>query len=154
MDYAFQWVKNNGGITNCTDYPYTASDGTCNTVKVGHRQCTIPGYAGVTPYSEYSLMNVAAAQPVSVAIEASGLSFQLYSSGIFTGPCGTKLDHGVTVVGYNNSGTTHYWIVKNSWGTSWGESGYIRMKKDITSTAGLCGIAMEPFYPTGCVCYY
>ncbi|KAJ3699827.1 hypothetical protein LUZ61_003532 [Rhynchospora tenuis] len=148
MDYAFQWVKNNGGITNLTDYPYTGTQGTCNSAKTAHRQVTITGYVDVTPYSETSLMNAAASQPVSVAIEASGLSFQLYSSGIFTGSCGTSLDHGVTVVGYDNSGTTHYWIVKNSWGTSWGESGYIRMKKDISSTAGLCGIAIEPSYPT------
>ena len=148
MDYAFQWVINNGGITNSTDYPYTASQGTCNTVKKAHRQVTITGSCNITPYSESSLMNAAVNQVVSVAIEASGSAFQLYSSGIFTGPCGTNLDHGVVVVGYNNSGTTHYWIVRNSWGTSWGESGYIRMKKDISSTAGLCGIAIEPSYPT------
>ena len=148
MDYAFQWVINNGGITNSTDYPYTATQGTCNTVKKGHRQVTITGYVDVTTYSESSLMNAAANQVVSVAIEASGSAFQFYSSGIFTGPCGTNLDHGVAVVGYDNSGTTHYWIVRNSWGTSWGESGYIRMKKDISSSAGLCGIAIEPFYPT------
>jgi cathepsin L len=148
MDYAFQWVKSNGGMTNSTDYPYTGYQGTCNTVKKSHRQVTITGYVGVTPYSEYALMNAVANQVVSVAIEAGGSAFQFYSSGIFTGPCGTKLDHGVAVVGYDNSATTHYWRVRNSWGTSWGEYGYIRMKKDISSSAGLCGIAIEPFYPT------
>ena len=76
MDYAFQWVKNNGGITNSTDYPYKALQGTCNTVKTAHRQVTITGYAGVTPYSETSLMNAVAIQPVSVAIESSGYYFQ------------------------------------------------------------------------------
>ncbi|KAF3341863.1 cysteine proteinase [Carex littledalei] len=62
----------------------------------------------------------------------------MYKSGIFTGPCSTKLDHGVTTVGYDNTGSTHYWIVKNSWGTSWGESGYIKMKKDHSQTSVHC----------------
>lgn len=87
-------------------------------MKTAHRQVTITGYVDVTPYSETSLMNAVAIQPVSVAIEASGSSFQLYTSGVFIGLCGTSLDHGVTVVGYSNSVIPHYWIVKNSWGAS------------------------------------
>ena len=152
MDYAFQWVIQNGGITTETDYGYTSGTtgtaGTCNTAKTGDKAVTITSYQDVTTYSETALTSAASIQPVSVAIDASGSAFQLYSGGIFTGPCGTSLDHGVTVVGYNNSGSTHYWIVKNSWGTSWGESGYIRIKKDISKTSGLCGIAIEPSYPT------
>lgn len=81
---------------------------------------TITGYQDVTAYSETALENAAANQPVSVAIAASGLAFQLYSGGIFTGPCSTKLDHGVTVVGYDNTGRTRYWMVKNLRGASWG----------------------------------
>ncbi|KAJ3696703.1 hypothetical protein LUZ61_000408 [Rhynchospora tenuis] len=152
MDYAFQWVIQNGGITTEADYGYTSgttgTGGTCNTAKTGNHAVTIAGYTDVTTYSETSLMNAAAVQPISVAIATSGSAFQFYSGGIFTGPCTTQLDHGVTVVGYNNTGSTHYWIVKNSWGTSWGESGYIRMLKDYSKTSGLCGIAIEPSYPT------
>ncbi|KAM7251280.1 hypothetical protein ACFE04_023163 [Oxalis oulophora] len=69
--------------------------------------------------------------------------------GVFSGECGTELDHGVTVVGYGveNDGTK-YWLVKNSWGSSWGEEGYIKMERNVDAAEGLCGIAMEPSYPT------
>ncbi|CAM8956913.1 unnamed protein product [Rhodiola kirilowii] len=95
-------------------------------------------------------MKAVANQPVSVAIDASGSDFQFYSSGVFSGSCGTQLDHGVTAVGYgvDTDGTTEYWLIKNSWGASWGEEGYIRMQRGIDAAEGLCGIAMEPSYPT------
>jgi len=60
-----------------------------------------------------------------------------------------ELDHGVTAVGYGEtSDGTEYWLVKNSWGTSWGEEGYIRMQRDTEAEEGLCGIAMDSSYPT------
>ncbi|GJT66803.1 senescence-specific cysteine protease SAG39-like protein [Tanacetum coccineum] len=90
-----------------------------------------------------------ASQPVSVAVDASGSGFQFYSSGVFTGECGTELDHGVTAVGYGTSDDgTKYWLVKNSWGTSWGQEGYIMMERDVDATEGICGIAMQASYPT------
>nr|POE64111.1 vignain [Quercus suber] len=87
--------------------------------------------------------------PVSVAIDAGGSDFQLYSSGVFTGACGTSIDHGVTAVGYGvtNDGSK-YWLVKNSWGTQWGEEGNIRVQRDVAAKEGLCGIAMQTSYPT------
>lgn len=67
---------------------------------------------------------------------------------MFTGRCGTALDHGVAVVGYGTEYGIDYWIVRNSWGASWGESGYIRMERNLGNSAtGKCGIAMEPSYP-------
>ncbi|PHT97810.1 Senescence-specific cysteine protease SAG39 [Capsicum chinense] len=94
--------------------------------------------------SESALLNAVAMQPVSVAIDASGSDFQFYSSGVFTGECGIESDHGVTAVGYGKtSDGTKYWLVKNLWGTSWGENGYIRMQRGIDAEEGLCGIAME-----------
>ncbi|GJV72538.1 senescence-specific cysteine protease SAG39-like protein [Tanacetum coccineum] len=99
--------------------------------------------------SESALLKAVARQPVSVAIDASGSDFQFYSSGVFTGECGTELDHGVTAVGYGTSDDgTKYWLVKNSWGTSWGQEGYIMMERDVDAKEGICGIAMQASYPT------
>jgi len=74
----------------------------------------------------------------------------LYTKGVITSAsCGTSLDHGVLAVGYNTDGSQPYWIVKNSWGASWGLQGYVWIaKSSSTSTKGICGIAMEPSYPT------
>jgi KDEL-tailed cysteine endopeptidase len=67
---------------------------------------------------------------------------------VFTGDCTTDLDHGVAVVGYGvDANGTKYWIVKNSWGTNWGEHGYIRMQRSINKKEGICGIAMDASYP-------
>lgn len=72
----------------------------------------------------------------------------VFYKGVFTGPCGTSLDHGVAVVGYGvTQDGTKYWIVKNSWGASWGEQGYVRMKRGIPNRRGTCGIAMSASYP-------
>lgn len=80
---------------------------------------------------------------------AGGSDFQFYSSGVFIGACGTELDHGVTTVGYGMSEDgTKYWSVKNLWGTSWGEEGYIRIQQGVAAAEGLCGIPMEASYPT------
>ena len=88
-----------------------------------------------------------AGRPLSVSIEADKAVFQNYSSGIFNSTaCGTTLDHAVIVVGWGVSGTTEYWTVRNSWGSSWGEKGYIRLA--ITSGAGICGVQSSPLYPT------
>ncbi|KAK4858831.1 hypothetical protein QYF36_022690 [Acer negundo] len=78
-----------------------------------------------------------------------GSDFQFYSNGVFTGQCGIELDHGVTAIGYGTAADgTKYWLVKNSWGSSWGENGYIRMQRDIDAPEGLCSIAMESSHPT------
>nr|KJB14608.1 hypothetical protein B456_002G133800 [Gossypium raimondii] len=109
---------------------------------------SINDYEDVPVNDEKALKKAVANQPVSVAIEAGGRSFQLYQSGIFDGKCGTQLDHGVTAVGYGTEKGKDYWIVKNSWGSSWGEAGYIRMARNVANTVtGKCGIAMEASYP-------
>ncbi|CAN1229446.1 Senescence-specific cysteine protease SAG39 [Linum perenne] len=128
MDDAFKFIIQNKGLTTETKYPYDAADGTCNANKEGSSAATIKGYEDVPANNEAALMKAVASQPISVAIDAGDSSFQFYSSGIFTGECGTELDHGVTA--------------------EWGEAGYIRMQKDVTAKEGLCGIAMQASYPT------
>ncbi|KAH7518022.1 cysteine proteinase mucunain [Ziziphus jujuba] len=149
MDYAFQFIINNGGIDTEEDYPYKALDGTCDPNRKNAHVVTIDGYEDVPENDEKSLKKAVANQPVSVAIEAGGRDFQLYQSGVFTGHCGTQLDHGVVAVGYGTENGVDYWIVRNSWGSSWGENGYIRLQRNVPGTkTGKCGIAIEPSYPT------
>ncbi|KAI7986147.1 Senescence-specific cysteine protease SAG12 [Camellia lanceoleosa] len=145
---SMDWRKK-GAVTPIKDQGQCATDGTCNTKKEASHAAKIGGYENVPANSESALLKAVANQPISVSIDAGGASFQFYSSGIFTGDCGTDLDHGVTAVGYGTTADgTKYWLVKNSWGTSWGEEGYIRMQRDIAAKEGLCGIAMDSSYPT------
>jgi hypothetical protein len=150
MDNAYEFVMENGGICSEDAYPYTSgggSSGTCQ--KSCSNVMTITGHTDVPSQDEDALKTAVSRQPVSVAIEADKSVFQLYKSGVFTSTsCGNQLDHGVLVVGYGTQDGTDYWKVKNSWGSSWGQNGYILMAKDISSSAGQCGIAKQPSYPT------
>jgi cathepsin L len=143
MDQAFQYVISAGGITSESQYPYTATGpNTCQTNVT--TVATISSFVDVTAGSETALLAAANIGPVSVAIEADQQCFQFYSGGILSDPsCGMQLDHGVLVVGYGTDAGTDFWIVKNSWGASWGESGYVRLIRGKNE----CGIAQEPSYP-------
>ncbi|KAK9085603.1 hypothetical protein Sjap_026014 [Stephania japonica] len=149
MDDAFKYMIRHGGLTSESNYPYTATDSRpCNSRKANRIAAKIKRYEDVPVNNEKALLKAVAHQPVSVAIEASGFEFQFYSGGVFDGPCGHNLDHGVAAVGYGTSkGRMKYWLVKNSWGASWGEQGYVRLKRETRSKYGMCGIAMSPSYP-------
>merc|ERR1719502_126243 len=142
MDYAFEFYKSTSVATE-DSYAYTARDGTCkSSYTTAIPQGGVTGYKDIN--SESALLDaVANTGPVSVAIEADQMSFQLYSGGVLTGSCGTNLDHGVLAVGYGTESGKAYWKVKNSWGASWGENGYIRMIKGQNQ----CGIGNQQSCP-------
>lgn len=149
MDDAFKFIIQNGGLTSEANYPYKSADGSCNSRKASTSAVKIFGYENVPANSEAALLKAVTAQPVSIAIDGGDFTFQLYSGGVFTGPCGTELNHGVAAIGYGtHSDGTKYWLVKNSWGTSWGENGYMRIQRDVSAKEGLCGLAMQASYPT------
>ncbi|KAL7212814.1 hypothetical protein ACSBR2_015492 [Camellia fascicularis] len=148
MDTAFQFIKQNNGLTTEDNYPYVGQDGTCDSTQATTSAAMITGYEDVSTNNEQALLQAVANQPISVAIEGSGSDFKFYSSGVFTGNCGTNLDHAVTIIGYGaTSDGTKYWLVKNSWGSGWGENGYMKIKRDVAANEGLCGIAMQASYP-------
>jgi len=142
MDYGFEFIIKNGGSCKEDDYSYTAKDGTCK--KSCSAVKSITGYKDVTAGSEKALKQAVAGAPVSIAIEADQSAFQFYSGGVMDGKCGKQLDHGVLLVGYGTDSGQDYWLVKNSWGKSWGESGYIRLSQGKDQ----CGIADAASYPT------
>jgi len=152
MDNAFDFVEQNGGIDTEDDWKYLARQTIffrCPASKKAKHAGTCSAHTDVPANDESQLQLASAQQPVSVAIDASGPSFQLYKSGIMSNTdCGTTLDHGVLLVGYGTEGTQDYWIVKNSWGAAWGEEGYIRFARNVADKAGECGIAMAASYPT------
>lgn len=154
MDNAFTWIQKNGGLCLESEYPYvsgiTEKSGDCQKICDKVQGSIIQGYRDVPAASDDSMMSALSQQPVSIAIEADQRDFQFYRSGIFTGDCGTNLDHGVLAVGYGTQEEGNYYLVKNSWGTSWGENGYIKLGRgpEYNNGQGQCGILMEGSFPT------
>lgn len=148
MDYAFKYVISAGGQQRTSTYPYTARDGKCK-FNAPDAVGKIKGFRDVPKGDCATLFDFATAQPTSVAIDADAI--MSYRSGVFSNSlCGTRLNHGVTLVGYGTDKPTNknYWIVRNSWGTSWGEQGYIRMDRDPSIKSGICGICLAASAPT------
>lgn len=145
MDHAFDFVIDNG-ICSESSYSYEAKSETC---KKCDEVVSLSSCSYVKPNDQNELLQAVLQNPVSVAIEADTRVFQSYKEGILSDPnCGTKLDHGVLIVGYGESDDELYWLVKNSWGTSWGMDGYIKIKRTTSGNdAGICGIAMMPSFP-------
>lgn len=146
MDQAFMCIKKHKGIMLEEDYPYEGHDGKCR-FDVSKVAATVRGYVDVKSGDEKALQKaVATVGPISVAIDASHFSFQLYSHGVYKEPScsSTRLDHGVLVVGYGTKNGEAYWLVKNSWGKSWGMHGYIMMARNHDN---MCGIATQASYP-------
>jgi C1A family cysteine protease len=136
METAFTWAKSQSIATE-DSYSYTARDGSCKSSFT----TAIPS-GGVTGYKTANGAGLTSAlqnNPVSVAIQADQSVFQQYTGGTITSGCGSNLDHGVTAVGVNSDGSIK---VKNSWGKSWGASGYVNI------ATSQCGITTDASYPT------
>lgn len=149
MDLAFQYVEKSGLCTEAS-YPYIAGNGHAGTCKASSCTLGLPvgavtGFHDVQPTKE-ALMSALAIGPVSIAVEADKAVFQSYKSGVMTGMCGTKLDHGILAVGYGTQDGTDYWMVKNSWGTVWGNAGYGMLERG-KGGSGECGILTGATYP-------
>jgi len=146
MDFAFQYIKDNGGIDTEDEYPYTGQEGECK-FKKSKLGVTDSGFVDVTRGCEKALkMAVATVGPISVAIDASHFSFQFFHEGVYDElSCSSEeLDHGVLLVGYGTHQGQDYWLVKNSWGPHWGIEGFIRMARN---KGNQCGIATSASYP-------
>jgi len=140
MDYAFQYVIKSKGIGSEASYKYTARDGTCKKVA---SVSTISSFVDVAT-NEAALLVAVNKQPISIAIEADQACFQFYTSGILDdASCGQNLDHGVLLTGYGTEGSKDYWRVKNSWGASWGDKGFIRFIRGKKQ----CGLQLAASYP-------
>jgi cathepsin L len=150
MDAAYTYVikYQDGMFMLEEDYPYTAKDGSCKFAKDKAVQ-KVAGYINIRQGSEADLADkIANYGPACIAIDASHYSFQLYSSGIYdeSSCSSSSLDHGVGCVGFGKEGDKAYWIVRNSWGSSWGEQGYCRMIKDKNNQCGEATMACIPTY--------
>ena len=145
----FDYIINNGGITTESNYPYKAKDGACDGNRASQIAARISGYQYVPENNENALLNAVSKQPVAAFVNAEGKQFRLYSSGVFTGSCGTTLDHVVLIVGYGQAQDgKKFWVIKNSWGPQWGENGYMRLQRNPGFPEGRCGVAMAASYPT------
>jgi len=146
MDDAFEYVIDNGGLSYESEYEYDAMDEECKSeIESSKKEIHISTYHDLPQGDENALKKAVARGPVSIAIEADQMDFQFYSGGVFDAECGDNLDHGVLIVGYGTdkkSGKT-FFKVKNSWGGSWGEEGYIRLAYG----KNMCGLADMASFP-------
>jgi len=146
MTQAMTYIIQNKGIDTEASYPYTAQDGNCN-YQAANSGATLSSFVNVNTGDENDLQVKVHMGPTSVAIDASHSSFQFYSSGVYNEPdCSTsQLDHGVLAAGWGHDATGgDYWIVKNSWGTDWGQNGWIWMSRNNGNQCGIATMATLP----------
>lgn len=146
MDNAFRYIIKNGGIDTEESYPYQAHNEFCR-FKESSIGATMTSFRDIE-HGDVDALTQAVDQigPISVAMDASRSSFHLYKQGVYKDrQCSSKkLDHGVLAVGYGTSEGTPCFLVKNSWGTSWGMEGYFMIER---SSANMCGLATQASYP-------
>jgi C1A family cysteine protease len=143
---SFDYFKTHKTMTEAS-YPYTHVDGTCKYNANSNTGVICKDWISVTDSSSSAMKTALAKAPLAVTIEADQKVFQSYKSGIFNDvSCGTQKDHATNVVGWGTASGVEYWLMRNSWGTGWGESGYMRIK--IVDGIGICGIQKGAKQPT------
>lgn len=152
MDNAFKFDEKSGGLCSEDDYPYLAEVGQCNTTCTDVPGSIVKSFVDVPPGDSNALLAAIAMQPISIALDAGTTPFQFYKSGVLDDDkCGKRgaIDHGVLAVGYGTDLETQtpYWLVKNSWGDSWGESGYLKIARNSTNEFGMCSILKLASFP-------
>lgn len=129
------------GTTTETNYPYTQVASACKSKGGSYK---ISSYQGGALANCSALAAMATGRPISIAVYSGNSYWQNYAGGILN-VCGSgSIDHGVTLVGVYQDDTQNYWKIKNSWGTTWGEKGYMRIDR---SQDNLCQICSYGFYP-------
>ena len=155
----FTWIGKTGGLCTEQAYPYvsgtTGKTGTCQKTCSYVAGSAVSSVVNVKPKSDTDLMTALTKTIVSIAIEADQSSFQLYKSGVFTGKCGTNLDHAVALVGYGTMNGLDYYLLRNSWSIQWGQNGYMYISRGLdpatgkpyNDNSGQCGLLLEASYP-------
>ena len=148
--WAYRYLKSHFAELE-SEYPYTSGNGDDSTdcLYDSHSKTAVEvqASASVTSEDRDQMKAALAQQPLAVLVEADKMAFQTYRSGVLTGDaCGTQLDHAVLAVGYGTEDGQDYWLVKNSWDTTWGDNGYIKL--GMNDTTGTCGVQMGPSFPT------
>ena len=144
--WAFKYLEKNMAELESV-YPYvsgtTKTAGDCQYDSLSKTAVQVTNFASVTADSPSQMKAALAISPVSVLVEADKMVFQTYTTGVLNSTkCGTNLDHAVLAVGYGTEDGQDYWLVKNSWNTTWGDQGYIKLA--IVDGDGICGVQMGP----------
>jgi len=148
MDNAFEYAIEHKGLVLRSSYPYFGADNDCS-VSLYKHYCPIREFIDIPEKNLFGLLSASSRQIVTVGVQADTMSFQFYKSGIYDDlDCGTELNHGMALVGYGNEDGQLFWKVKNSWGTKWGQFGYMYIARtEDRIGVGTCGIALAASYP-------
>eukprot|EP00344_Euplotes_crassus_P007151 CAMPEP_0196994808 /NCGR_PEP_ID=MMETSP1380-20130617/1039_1 /TAXON_ID=5936 /ORGANISM="Euplotes crassus, Strain CT5" /LENGTH=355 /DNA_ID=CAMNT_0042410283 /DNA_START=111 /DNA_END=1178 /DNA_ORIENTATION=- len=156
MDSAFEYAEESYLCTE-EEYPYKGKNNDCQLTEADltcEDKVHVADFVDVTPNSKAALRDALDKGPVSVAIDASSPFFQFYKRGVVRYLCGTTLNHGVLAVGYGHGDglfkfldDVDYFVIKNSWGSSWGDHGYVKIRAKDNKNGGTCGVLQQPSYP-------
>jgi C1A family cysteine protease len=135
----YDWLANNKFCT-LKSYPYLGKNGSCKASTCDHVGTPDKGH-GLVTNGEKGLLSKIYEGPLTVSVDAS--TWKNYKGGIMSSGCGMTTNHAVVVVGFKDAGAGSYWTIRNSWSTSWGEQGYIRLKYG----SNMCNIGVRPSYP-------